>query len=95
MHGASSINTANVGFVRALLSHVMFKDSPNPNIVPLASGGIQLEWDYGTKTLEVVIKQPYSMYACLEDHATGEEHEALSDQVVILVQNFVHKITYA
>lgn len=60
--------------VAFLLDHA-YRTVPEPSIVPLADGGIQIEWHDGGVDLEIVFSER-EPGVFLEDHETGlsEEH---------------------
>lgn len=67
--GARPISPAAIAFARDILFST--GEIPLPQIVPVSSGAIQLEWHMGGIDMELEINEPYVMHLYFEDaHAT-------------------------
>lgn len=89
-YGARPVATVAVGRALDILTRVMGKASPAPNIVPLADGGLQMEWHTGNHDLEVVIPaDEVATYYHSSSHSPADEGELLAPykRVASLVSN--------
>lgn len=73
--GSAAVKRDVLSFAWQLLSQIMPADGVAPVIVPLGSGGIQLEWSSETAELEVEITRPFEMFALLVERVDGDEVE--------------------
>jgi len=64
-------------FALEVLEKVMRPRTPVPQIVPTASGGVQLEWHQKGIDLEINIVGPYNCELWYRDHQSGAEPLAL------------------
>jgi hypothetical protein len=72
-YGAPRIDP-HIGVAAAgLLSRTMKDDTPLPAIVPLSTGGLQIEWHEAGIDLEVEIESPSHFALYGRDRQTGEE----------------------
>jgi hypothetical protein len=58
-YNASVPRASVIIFARDILMSVMKASTPAPAIVPLSSGGLQLEWHVGGLDVELTIYRPY------------------------------------
>jgi len=56
-----------------LLASVCGPKTITPSLVPLSSGGVQMEWHHGTIDLEITIYSPSRIEVFLCDENTGED----------------------
>lgn len=63
--GSAAVRADALSFAWQMLSQTMPEDGASPVIVPLGSGGIQLEWSSDRAELEVEIMRPYQISALL------------------------------
>jgi hypothetical protein len=70
-------------------------NSPAPQVVPLSSGGVQLEWHREDVDLEIEfdVGSPPSAYFC--DSAVGEEHECVLPEGTVLVREWIARLECA
>lgn len=61
-------------FAMTVLQNVMTSGTPEPSVVPSATGGVQLEWHDAGIDLEIHVLAPYEGEVWWRDHATGAEH---------------------
>jgi hypothetical protein len=54
--------------------------APAPSLVPLSTGGLQLEWHIGGVDLEAAIEQDGTLAVLYEDSRTGEQWEREFDR---------------
>jgi hypothetical protein len=54
-----------------VLKSLMQPQTPAPQVVPSAGGGVQLEWHERDIDLEVNFTAPYQCELWVEDHRTG------------------------
>ncbi len=79
-HGAPSLRPDVARYCVQLMGRVLDSDTPPPQIVPLAHGGLQLEWHLRDVDLEIEVKSPSSVSFLFGDRATGAEvEEELAD----------------
>lgn len=69
------VNFWTASFAASLLSRLLVEDAPSPSIVPIASGGLQLEWHMAGFDIELEIEEPNSVRAWRCDHVTDLEEE--------------------
>jgi hypothetical protein len=62
-------------FAIALLRRVCKPHTPAPVIIPLPSGGLQIEWHHGEAQIELSIRAPYNVDVWMADPPTGPEGE--------------------
>jgi hypothetical protein len=72
-----SLDTARAAI--EFIDMIPYEDPPRPRVIPLSSGGIQLEWHNGERDLEVDFR-PDGSALCLKVNAgeDGEEEELKS-----------------
>lgn len=68
-----------VMFAAEVLQRVSARKTPRPHIVPLASGGVQIEWFLPEVEIEVAIEGPAQVTAIRETMETGEIDETRVD----------------
>ncbi len=61
-------------FAAQFLSDFMRNDSIPPYIVPLHSGGLQMEWHVANGDIEMSIDEPFNVSIWWRNRITGEEH---------------------
>lgn len=75
-HRAPPLRRDVIAFARAILATIAAPRLPVPHIVPLANGGLQLEWHERDANLELEITAPHRMYFAFEGRmARGEVEE--------------------
>ena len=67
-------DTAHFAF--QLLQKICSPTTPSPQLVPLSSGGLQVEWHYPHAEIELTIRAPYDVKAWVSQ---GEEDEEGTD----------------
>lgn len=88
---AKAVELDTVVTTLMVLSRVASATSPAPWIVPLASGGVQLEWHEPDLTIEIALdpEHGHEIYVSAED----EEHEGdLTGATLTLVRQFVGRL---
>ena len=70
--GAQEVRSDAVTFTLHLLSGIMLQATPAPQILPVSSGGLQLEWHEKRIDLEIEIEAPNQVYVSFEDAISGE-----------------------
>jgi len=80
-YGSCTIDLSVVERVIRFLGQVLDDESVNPDIVPTSEGGIQLEWDYRDKELELEFR-PSGDYVVffLDPHNHDEEARELEEE---------------
>ena len=73
--GSAAVKADVLSFAWQLLAQIMPVDGVPPVVVPLGSGGIQLEWSSPAAQLEIEIARPFQISALLIDLQNGEEVE--------------------
>jgi hypothetical protein len=82
-----------VEFAIALLQRVCKPHTPAPAIIPLPSGGLQIEWHHDDAQIELSIRAPHNVEVWMADSRTGlegEEAHLTIDFTSILP--FIHKL---
>ena len=74
-YNASAIRRDIVDFCLQMMLRTFDYETPAPQIVPLAGGGLQLEWHLREFDLEVEIAAPNDALMLFEDRRTGESNE--------------------
>ena len=72
-------------FAFRMLSVVLKPSTPAPSIVPLSSGGLQLEWHTDNADIELKILAPFAVEAWVSDPQLDGEGETLP-----LVQDYTY-----
>src|SRR5271166_6000708 len=88
-YGAGAIDQNIVRHAMTFASGLLGTTSPAPRVVPLSSGGVQLEWHRQGIDLEVVFdrdEQPFFFY---RSRVTGEEAEHLLPENVGILRNII------
>jgi len=67
-HDGSAANPDIVNFTIHFLLETLDPAAPAPNIVPLSSGGVQLEWHDHYVDLEIEIEAPNRLFASFENY---------------------------
>lgn len=62
-------------FAFDLLRHVCRATTPAPSIVPLPSGGLQIEWHHDAADIELTVPAPSNVEAWVADPALGDDGE--------------------
>jgi hypothetical protein len=72
-------------FAFELLKRVCRASTPAPSIVPLPSGGLQIEWHQDAIDIELAIQTPNTVDVWIGDPGNGEETElSLTNNLVFL-----------
>tara|TARA_R110002072_G_scaffold303025_1_gene491454 strand:- start:590 stop:1057 length:468 start_codon:yes stop_codon:yes gene_type:complete len=74
--GASRIHRDTALFALTMLDALMTPQTPLPQIVPLAYGGLQIEWHERNIDLEIEVSGPNEVYFSFDDYETGADDEA-------------------
>jgi len=69
-----------------VLVMVVSHGSPAPSVVPLSTGGLQLEWHTQGVDLEVAVEHDGTLEVLYEDSQTGEEWEREFDRNLDLLR---------
>jgi hypothetical protein len=80
-------------FAVQLLRRVCRPHTPAPAIVPLPSGGLQIEWHTSIATIELMIRAPYQVEAWVADpHVEDDGTEMLLSTDFTVIRTWVHKV---
>jgi hypothetical protein len=80
-------------FAVQLLRRVCKPHTATPAIVPLPSGGLQIEWHTGNVTIELIIRAPYRVEAWVSDPlAQGDGIELLLSTDFTVIVPWVQKV---
>jgi hypothetical protein len=80
-------------FAVQLLRHLCKPHTPAPAIVPLPSGGLQIEWHSENATIELTIRAPYRVEAWVADPRTGDDgKELVLTTDFTLIVPWVHRV---
>jgi hypothetical protein len=72
------LTRVNAQIAMQLLATVCAPDTPCPALVPLSSGGLQVEWHRPTVDLEITIFSPRCITVYVSNQGTGEDGEEWS-----------------
>jgi hypothetical protein len=80
-------------FAIQLLRHLCKPHTPAPAIVPLPSGGLQMEWHSESATIELTIRAPYRVEAWVANPRAGDDgtEMALTTDFTVIVP-WVHRV---
>jgi hypothetical protein len=80
-------------FTVQLLRRLCKPHTPAPAIIPLPSGGLQIEWHSENATIELTIRAPYRVEAWVADLRTGDDGTelALTTDFTVIVP-WVHRV---
>jgi len=76
-YGSSPPGMKECQYAKRLLTSISFAKFPRPNIVPVSGGGIQLEWQYQGRELELEIVAGSGNMAFLKVYQDGTTEEDL------------------
>lgn len=74
-YGARAIEIDAIGRALDMLTRIMRRAIPNPQIVPTHMGGVQLEWHSRGVDLEIELTHPQTCAVYYLNHTSGEEWE--------------------
>jgi hypothetical protein len=74
-YGAGAIDPRVVHEAMNLISGLLGPASPAPHVVPLSSGGLQVEWHRKGVDLEVVFERDEPPFFCHRNRVSGDESE--------------------
>lgn len=74
-YGAGSIDSALVHEAMEFMNDLLSPSNPAPRVVPLSSGGLQLEWHRRGVDLEIVFDRGEAPYFYYRNRMKGEESE--------------------
>lgn len=74
-YGACAIDVRTVMSAIRVISILMRKDTPNPSVIPTSRGGIQFQWELGSKYLEIEVFPPDKIEAYYFDSSKPESEE--------------------
>jgi hypothetical protein len=74
-YGAGAIDPKVIHYAMNVMNGLLGSSSPAPRVVPLSSGGVQLEWHRQGVDLEVVFDPIEQPYFYLRNRVNGEELE--------------------
>ena len=74
-HGGKAIAIDIIDFTIQFLRDTLAPDGPEPQLVPLSYGGIQLEWHENGIDLEIEVIAANRLFVSFEDHENGRDLE--------------------
>jgi hypothetical protein len=74
-YGAGAVDTSVVHAAINFINGFLGPSSPAPRVVPLSSGGLQLEWHRKGVDLEIVFDRDEKPFFYCRDRTSGEESE--------------------
>jgi hypothetical protein len=84
-YGAGAVDTMLVHAAISFINGFLRPSSPAPRVVPLSSGGLQLEWHRKGVDLEIVFDRGEKPFFYCRDRLSGEESEhALPESSALL-----------
>ena len=89
-YGANGFSSNIAKAVNQLLVDIMDDDTPAPQLVPSASGSIQLEWHIGGIDLEIEVESLSTSYVFFEDEQN--EDESWEGEIKYDLSKLVHYI---
>lgn len=91
-YGAGTIDPKLVDEALAFTHGILGPTSPAPRVVPLSSGGLQLEWHRKGIDLEVVFDRNEAPFFYFRDRSTGEEVEHPLPEKSQLLRSIIDKL---
>ena len=88
-YGARSVDPALVQLAVDFVNTFMKPSSPAPRVVPLSSGGLQLEWHRKGIDLEVVFDHGQQPFFHQHNRSTGEESEHVLPENSLLLRSII------
>jgi hypothetical protein len=85
-YGAKTINHDLIQQSLFVLQLIMKADSPAPSVVPMADGGIQIEWHRKQQDLEIVFPAEEVPQFFYKNRATGAEQQGFANEIANLAQ---------
>ncbi len=85
-YGGKKISHDIIRLSLSILAQIMESASPAPSVVPLADGGLQLEWHRKQQDLEIVFPVDESAKFYYTNKARRSEDEGSIDEIVRLAQ---------
>lgn len=85
-YGGTAINKKLIEESLIILTAIMRGNSPPPSVVPLADGGIQIEWHRRQQDLEIVFPAGEPPHFSYRNRATRVEEEGAPRETSRLVQ---------
>jgi hypothetical protein len=80
-------------FAVALLGRVCKPHTPAPFIIPLPSGGLQIEWHHNEAQIELSIRAPYDVEVWMADpHTDPDGQEVHLTTAFTSILPFIHKL---
>ena len=76
----------------SLLADILSTGIPLPHVVPTVTGGIQFEWEAGSRCLEIEVTGTNRYEVYFEDEETGEEEEIIVRSDLTRLQQLVSKL---
>lgn len=74
-YDAAPVSLEAAQTVLTVLALISDRSTPEPTLVPLPSGGVQIEWYYPRLEIEVEVHSALHLTALCEDVLLGEEEE--------------------
>jgi len=91
-YGAGAIDQETVVEAMNLINGLLGPTSPAPRVVPLSSGGLQLEWHRKGIDLEVVFDRDDQPFYSCRNRATGEDSEHELPEGSALLRSIIGKL---
>ncbi len=91
-YGAGSIEERLLNNAMNFVASLLGPNSPAPRVVPLSSGGLQLEWHRQGIDLEVVFDRDEQPFFHYEERANGCESEHVLPQESGLLKSIIGKL---
>ena len=70
-YGGRALKLETGMFALKILNEIMDAQTPIPHVVPIATGGVQLEWHENDLDLELTISAPYDCELWYDDDRSG------------------------
>lgn len=91
-YGASGVDTKVVHAAISFINGFLRPSSPAPRVVPLSSGGLQLEWRRNGVDLEIVFDRDERPFFYWRDRVSGEESEHALPESCALLRTCIEKL---
>jgi hypothetical protein len=88
-YSADAIDPKLVHDAMNLINGLLAPTSPAPRVVPLSSGGLQLEWHRQGIDLEVVFDRDGQPFFYYRNHVNGDESEHMLPQGNALLRSII------
>jgi hypothetical protein len=94
-YGGKALRHDTAMFTLQVLNSLMSPATPTPNIVPIANGGVQIEWHQNSMDIELYVAAPYECELLVNDQTSEESRiSSLSSDFSTLAEALKRLVDY-